>query len=442
MSGPKSSRYTLSARQRQIVQERLRKIQEAQIEAERKRNILLTLDENCSRLRETVNNLEATVQEAEKSASDQFDHGLDFSSTRMVVHSALEVISQVVSLKQKAINIKEIEKVEQEVLSQLNAVYAEAHKTQRRIENQNIELRDEALKGLASGFELSFANLAKPKRQFKVQTVDFLELITERLDKLFGLTISEEQKRRFEELRQKAETITSPDYLESFFSISVVPFVKDCIEYDMLYREKGNDYEQLRLRYEFLSKKLKHSIEEIPFSEQAISVLLEKIAFLEAEELEIEEESYICECIDEAMREMNYSVIGNRTVVKKNGRQFRNVLYRFAEGTAVNVTYSNNGQIAMELGGTTYSDKIPNEVESSSLEQDMKIFCNDFYIIEEKLKARGIESKRLSHLPAEAQFAQLINVSDYEMTEDIGEYEAKDQHRRGVVTQRTLYRER
>ena len=232
------------------------------------------------------------------------------------------------------------------------------------------------------------------------------------------------------------------NFLENFYSISVIPFVKRCKAYDKLDEQYGEDYRMLCLRYEYLARELNHEIETVPFSAQAVSILLEKIATLEAEELKTKEEAYICQCIDEAMAEMNYSVIGSRNVTKKNGKKFRNVLYMFDEGTAVNVTYSSDGQISMELGGIGDEDRMPTDAESASLEEDMRSFCDDYYEIEKKLKAKGIEPRHISHLPPEAQFAQIINVSDYEMTEDVSQYEAKKSKRRqGGTAGATLHKE-
>lgn len=41
----------------------------------------------------------------------------------------------------------------------------------------------------------------------------------------------------------------------------------------------------------------------------------------------------------------------------------------------------------------------------------------------------GIVSHRVSILPPEAQFAQIINTSDYCMKEDVVSYEAKKTHK-------------
>jgi hypothetical protein len=43
---------------------------------------------------------------------------------------------------------------------------------------------------------------------------------------------------------------------------------------------------------------------------------------------------------------------------------------------------------------------------------------------------KGIVTKRISILPPDAQYAQIINVSDYNMSTEVSEYEAKGTKKR------------
>ena len=475
MSGPKSSRYTVSLQrqlmiQAQIQRDRERRLQEIQeqIQEERKRDQRIQkqikqkiemqsqldrkklqieiLQQNTKRLSEDVGKLQSRMREAEKRAEELSTSAPDFATAHNLCQRILEEIRRAEKLGSNN-SPDEIEQTSTILFTLVNELQREDQQVRTYIGNQDAIIRDEATSGFLSGFELSFANLGNQKtKKASQQEVQATSLLISRLraelDKLIGLTISNEQRHKFEMLRQRANEIGSPDYLESFLSVEIIPFVKECIEYDLLYQKYGEDYEILSVRYRELAEKLKYRFEPVAFSPQAVSILLERIAALEAEELKAAEEAYICACIDEAMAEMNYSVIGNRQVKKKNGRHFKNVLYRFDEGTAVNVTYTSDGQITMELGGTSTTDRIPTEAESRSLEEDMQTFCDDFYEIEKKLKAKGIEAKRITHLPAEAQFAQIINVSDFQMTGKIDEYEARIDRRKKTGSETTvLHRE-
>lgn len=436
MSGPKSSRYTLTLQQRLTLEASIRQTMQAQAEAERKRNKAEIVKQNNKLLKEAISELQAALKKTERNAS------ADFSAQKATCQAALEESKRIDRLGSNNTD-QQIDDAGKKVLSLIREVRSETRQVSSLAQQQDLRIREEALQGIASGFELSFDNLVHKKVVVKKQEeVDYLKRIAEELDKLIGITIPDVQKRKFEALRQRASEIDSPDFLESFLSISVIPFVKECLAYDRLYQQHGENYELLKLRHAYLCQELGRQIEEIPFSAEAVSILLERIAGLEAEVLKAKEESYICECIDEAMTEMNYSVIGSRSVTRKNGRQFRNVLYRFDEGTAVNVTYSSDGQITMELGGIGHTDRMPTDAEGRSLEADMQTFCDDFYEIERKLKAKGIEPKRITHLPAEAQFAQIINVTDYNMQDDIEEYAARPSRNRHTnATPATLHRE-
>jgi hypothetical protein len=189
------------------------------------------------------------------------------------------------------------------------------------------------------------------------------------------------------------------------------------------------------MTYEANTQLLGVPAEEIPFSEHAIALLDAKIRETEAAIQFREEQAYISRCVDEAMQEMGYSVLGNREIVKRNGKRFRNELYLFDEGTAVNVTYSSDGQITMELGGISTDDRIPSGEECTSLASDMRTFCDDYCEIERRLRQKGIVAKRISILPPDAQYAQIINVSDYNLCVAVSEYEAKKEKKQTTNAQ-------
>ena len=144
----------------------------------------------------------------------------------------------------------------------------------------------------------------------------------------------------------------------------------------------------------------------------------ERIRQLEERILQQREQAYIADCVDEVMQEIGYDLIGRREVRKKSGKQFRNELYRFGEGTAVNVTYAPDGQISMELGGITGEDRLPTEAETAHLVQEMETFCGEFAEFERRMRERGIlVGSRIALLPPEAAYAAMINVTEYEVAE-------------------------
>ncbi len=144
------------------------------------------------------------------------------------------------------------------------------------------------------------------------------------------------------------------------------------------------------------------------------------------EQLYQKEQTYIADTIDEVMEEMGYALIGSREVTKKSGKRFHDELYTFSEGAAVNIRYDNQGKIAMELGGIDSTDRLPSSSEASRLEDEMVAFCDKFTEFEKRLAARGIVCKnRVSHLPPKAEYAQIINTSDYNIKTDVETFKAE-----------------
>ncbi len=421
MSGPKSSRYTLTAAQRRMLQEQLRIAREAMILEERKRNELEKISHIGRNIKSKISEINSVLEKSQRFSVEGEKARIDVGGIEKRCKQVLKIIDQAerTTTASTLEHIMEVKESVSKVLKDVNAVYREAEAGLKRQEDS---FRDNVMGQIMLGADLSFSNISDRNAFSRSK---FKKSIESELDKISGIEISTELENKYKILIEKAEQIKSVDFLENFHSLTVVPFVKECLEYEKIEKSIGEDYRALRLRYESLAKDMGEELQDIPMSEGAISALLDKISALEAIELQKNEESYICQCIDDAMREMNYSVVGSREVTKKNGKHFKNVLYKFDEGTAVNVTYSNDGQISMELGGVDTEDRDPTEAESRSLEEDMRSFCDDFYHLERKLKERGIEPKHISHLPPEAQFAQIINVSDYDMSDSIGKYEAR-----------------
>ena len=182
-------------------------------------------------------------------------------------------------------------------------------------------------------------------------------------------------------------------------------------------QEQQNLFMELKTRYSALCAIAQTAAKNFSFDNDSIELLTLEIATLEKQIVTQTEQTYISNSVNEAMAEMGYDLIGNRSVTKRSGKQFRNELFSYSDGTAINVTYDSEGQIAMELGGIDRTDRIPTSDETEVLCEDMKLFCTDFRIFEEKLKSKGISiKKRISMSSPTAEHAAIINVEDYNIT--------------------------
>ena len=82
----------------------------------------------------------------------------------------------------------------------------------------------------------------------------------------------------------------------------------------------------------------------------------------------------------------------------------------------MNITYSPEGQISMELGGITREDRRPTADETAVLTQEMRTFCSEFSEFERRMKAKGIiVGSRIALSPPTADHAAMINIRDYDI---------------------------
>lgn len=239
--------------------------------------------------------------------------------------------------------------------------------------------------------------------------------IQEILDTVGKLNLSHELLRELSEIEKKTREITDRTFIDNYYAMTVIPFVKRCGQQDKWMEKNRDEFNELVSRHMYCCEYLGIP-QQMTYvcSPENFQALREAVEQLESQCLQAEEQNYIAKSMDEVMRDMGYRVIGDREVTKKNGKRFRNELYHFSEGTAVNITYAAEGQIGMELGGMDTCDREPTEAEGYVLCDEMAEFCEHVPEIEKRLKDKGILlAKRITQLPPTEDYAQIINVSDY-----------------------------
>ena len=214
---------------------------------------------------------------------------------------------------------------------------------------------------------------------------------------------------------RRLDNISQLANLTNFESITVKKIFRDVKAWRMECERKEAEFAEAVIRYQVLCDMADRADErDRRFADK--DELEAAVSELEAIIVRQKEQSYIADCVDEVMADMGYDLIGRREVRKKSGRQFKNELYQFGEGTAVNITYSSEGQISMELGGIAREDRIPDEEETAALTQEMEKFCGEFSEFEKRMKAKGvIVGDRIALMPPTAEHAAIINVNDYEV---------------------------
>jgi hypothetical protein len=429
MSGPKTSEYTLTPEQRANLNAQNRcdssilacieriKVLQNQVSVSLGS---IQIYDDCGNDESVAltNSLKEKMSEIEclkKALSDRFDAMSGYQRPGVIMISDEELS------RKKAI------------LENLKAVKTETTKLLKDVENcgkQSAELKTQISSDIQENLGTVFA-LSWEVQQEPVDS-SAKDDITSALSSLLSSTLSLELRTRVQSAIEKANNINNDDFIKNFSAVTVKPLIKECQDYIKNMETYGTEFEELEAEYIVLCSQLHIAAKKFIISESGVAELKTEIAKLQNELLEDSEQEYIADVIDEVMEKMGYDLIGSREVTKKNGKRFRDELYTFSEGTAVNIRYDNQGKIAMELGGIDSTDRLPSSSEASRLEDEMVTFCDKFTEFEKRLAAKGIVCKnRVSHLPPKAEYAQIINTSDYDMKSAVETLKAERRSAKG-----------
>lgn len=409
MSGPKSSRYTLTSEQRRILAEARK----------RERKTIRELD----KLQQHRGEL-ASLKERLGAATASIDMLVDrIGEGNEVQRSIQNSISQIKMIIQESAGLSKQSGLEnlQVFNSKVKTIEDNARKIVAQYERQSNEINAVLSKhiedSIADGMFVRIDDeIVKPQSHLASQK----EKIKDILQEIQSLNISSGLQEEGIAILKRAQGITDDSFIDNYYAMTVLPHIKRCKVYEEQIKEYGEEFDELVLKHRYYSEYLGMPVIEFTFSMDTLNSLRHEVAELELQSAKIEEQQYISESLDQVMRDMGYNVVGSREVVKKSGRKFRNELYNFSEGSVVNVTYAANGQISMELGGVDICDREPSEEESSVLCDEMLEFCDEFPEIERRLKEKGVVlMNRISMLPPAEEYAQIINVSDFNMTEQV-----------------------
>ena len=422
MSGPKTSKYTLTPEQRRILAEQREKERRRAIAAE-------SVKRNTKRLRE----IGGLFQREKQIASELFSRtGNDdgFTDLQGELNSLIATIQPLLAKT----NFNDITSAE-DTSEKMRTILSAAEKLVEKIniisvKNEN-KLNEILYSAIDKGFESSLVDVATEKTE---KPCSFIEEIRRKLEDIcMNSSLPKPIVIEIEEAMHQLTQITDNNFARNFIAISVNPLLKRANQILNEYKLCHDEFERVYEEYVALCELYHYIAQEYPCSEDSIHKLKGEILRIKQAAAVDDEQSYISECLDDVMADMGYTVIGRREVTKKSGKHFRNELFTYGEGTAVNVTYSSDGRIAMELGGLDSTDRVPNAVEANALCSSMQDFCDDFQEIEKRLLAKGIiVADRISMLPPETAYAQIINISDYCMNTETKALSIKKQQRTGT----------
>ncbi len=415
MSGPKTSRYTLTAAQRRALQEQRRR----ELEEQRRREPISKAKSKLALLSAKTYGLSNITEEALDQARLLNERTGSDNGFAVLKNQLSENTGNLVASIEKANESDSVELLEQAVREAQQA-FDDLSKLRGKLDGliskNKQQLHKDIMNSLDSVADVDFSKIQSPAERQLEQRKDE---IANNLSNLLSPIHNDELHDSIEKALKHLDEIDNPDFLSNFNAMTVAPLEKKCREYTALRQQIGDEYDDLMIRYTVLCKEQKIIPQNIAFERGAVEKLDSLITELEKAADSADEQSYISRCIDEVMEDMGYKLVGNRSVTKKSGRHFRNELYSFSEGTAVNVTYSDNGNITMELGGVDTKDRMPDTLETERLTEDMGSFCGQYREFERRLAEKGVVSNHISLLPPEPVYAQVINVSDYDMTDNI-----------------------
>lgn len=409
MSGPKSARYTLTPEQRRILaeaRERERKTKRELDKLQQHRGELATLKERLSTATTSIDMLVDRIgdgNEVQRSIQNSI------SQIETIIQESAGLSKQRGLEKLQVFNskVKTVEEVARKIVAQYESQSNEIN----AVLSKNIE--DSITDGMLIRIDDEIVN---PQSYLENQ----IAKIKDTLHEIQSSNVSSDLQKEGIIILERAQRITDDSFIDNYYAMTVLPYIKRCKAYEEQIKEYGEEFDELASKHRYYSEYLGMPVISFTFSMDSLNSLRREVAELESQSAKIEEQQYISESLNQVMRDMGYNVVGSREVVKKSGRKFRNELYHFSEGSVVNVTYAANGQISMELGGVDTCDIEPSEEESSILCDEMVEFCDEFPEIERRLKEKGVVlMNRISMLPPAEEYTQIINVSDFNMTEKV-----------------------
>lgn len=409
MSGPKSARYTLTPEQRRILaeaRERERKTKRELDKLQQHRGELASLKERLAAATTSIDMLVDRVGEG-----NEIQQSISKSITqieKIIQESAgFSKQSGLESLQSFNTKAKTVEELARKIVAQYESQSSEIN----AVLSNNIE--DSITDGMLIRIDDEIVN---PQSHLESQKAKIKDVLHE----IQSSNVSSDLQKEGIIILERAQGITDDSFIDNYYAMTVLPYIKRCKAYKEQIKEYGEEFDELVSKHRYYSEYLGMPVISFTFSMDTLNSLRHEVAELESQSAKIEEQQYISESLDQVMRDMGYNVVGSREVVKKSGRKFRNELYHFSEGSVVNVTYAANGQISMELGGVDTCDREPSEEESSVLCDEMVEFCDEFPEIERRLKEKGVVlMNRISMLPPAEEYAQIINVSDFNMTDKV-----------------------
>lgn len=483
MSGPKISVYSLTGRARTVVMGQIRCEQQSVACAEQTKEILRSLQALSGNFEREIANIQLLMRRTSEGNGQiekiqRFKEKLSKEVTEIQkeLNSHMPHISQKYWISEEAYEEKQAElkvlqairKKAEALQTELNAIFSQNQKNASNIqasilndlgssddtekESKSLEylMRDKAqsieriqesiIDDISGIYSFDFSEEVQDEQDISVENMK-MELRAKLVAMIKDNILPDSIVAEIQQADRYLQKVTEIQYLSTFEAVTLNGLNMKIADYNKEQIERRKEFNELFARYKALCVMAEENAKKYDYTEAAVGIISAEIERLEYALVKQQEQEYIDECVNEVMTEMGYDLIGERVVKKRSGKKFRNELFTFNEGTAVNVTYSSDGQISMELGGISREDRVPNPEECEMLTQDMESFCSEFKEFEKRLRAKGVVvNNRIALSPPSAEYAAIINVSDYNVAEGTQITEMKSVERKKRAVEKKVMR--
>lgn len=166
--------------------------------------------------------------------------------------------------------------------SKIHTVIQSAKKAKALYEGQSKEIADKLSTdiddSISAGMMIRVDEaIVKPLSHLEVQ----YKKIDELLNSVQALSISRKLQEECLEIRRKAYEITNDGFIDNYYAMTVLPFVKKCKGYDEQLAEYGEEFEELTSKHRYYSEYLGLPVVQFVFSMDKIETLKHEVKELE-----------------------------------------------------------------------------------------------------------------------------------------------------------------
>ncbi len=404
MSGPKTTRYRLTEEQRRIMQEnRLR---------ERERVASLAFVASCH---EEALGILTFCHDCASLLQGLFTAGCEDGGLAVQLEKAQVDAKALLnaSLLPSDTPYEEAIRCRRDAEAASLALKAVIDEAKELAEEGKAHLKDRLEDAVDRGFATSFEELERTTDKRRLLFAARLDDMT--ANEKLPISLLAEVKQASLALQE-----TDESRLSDWEAITLLPLEERAEKALEEYEACVHEYKALRAEYEAVSSLRESEPVRTECTREGLFVLRKALEEASAALAIDDEEGYIAECIDTVMQEFGYHVVGARTHEKKSGRRFHHELYTYKDGTVVDVTTADDGKITMELGAPDRVDRLPTKEETRMLCDIMEDFCTTFAEIEARLAEMGVVvGDKIRHLPPTPDHAEIINIDEYCLTEEL-----------------------